>query len=130
MSMQVNIDADLAILYLLRNSLLNGPNCWLFLLARVDIVTIQILCQCIQPIVSSVNAIWIEHRDYFEDETVPKYLCLLIVFICKELPDTVENERRRGFARMYSRGNENCWFVELVWPLVSLASCIWEKAFH
>ena len=69
--MQVYIDTDLAILNLLRNSLFNGPNRWLLLLARVDIVTIQILCQSVQAVVSTVHAIRIEHRNYFEDETVP-----------------------------------------------------------
>ena len=102
MSMQVYIDTDLAILYLLRNSLFNGPNCWLFLLARVDIVTIQILRQCIQTVISTVNTIWIEHRYYFEDETVPQDLCLLIIFLCKELPDAIKNERGRSLTRMNS----------------------------
>ena len=71
MSMQVYIGTDLAILNLLRNSLFNGPNGGLLLLAWIDIVAIQVLCQCIQTVVSTINAIRVQHWHYFEYETVP-----------------------------------------------------------
>lgn len=101
MGVQVHVQADFAIFNLLLDGFFNGPNRRLALLARVDVVTIQILREGVQSIVASVDAIGVQHWDHFEDEFVTEDLCLLAVLVGQEFPNAVKDEGSRCFSRVH-----------------------------
>ena len=70
MCMQINIHADLLVVHLLLDSLLDGPDGRLSLLAGVDVVPIQILSKCIQAVVATIHSIWVQHRNDLEYEAL------------------------------------------------------------
>ena len=70
MRMQVDVEADLAIVDLLLYRLPDRPDRWLAILARIDVVAVQILTKRVQSVVTTIDAVRVEHRHHFEHEVV------------------------------------------------------------
>jgi len=95
---QVNVDVDLAVIRLLFYGLLDRPDRGLVYRTRVEIVPVQILGESVQTIISTIDAVRIEHWNDFKHESVSKHFGLRTIFICEELPDTCENKRSWGLS--------------------------------
>ena len=68
-----------------------------------DPLAIQILAHQGAPVVADDDAVWVQHRHYFEHERVPEELGLVVV-AHQEVDDPVHDEGRVAFARVDAGG--------------------------
>jgi len=111
---------------LLNYSLLDGPYGRLLGRRRVDVVSIQVLGEGVESVVTAVDAIGIKHRNDFKYEPVPEYFCLYAFLVSEELPDSIEHKRSGSFTRVHSGSQEDGRFVELEWPFALSAFVVRE----
>ena len=92
MRMQVYVETNFTVIDLLLYGSFDCPNSRLLLLARIDIVTVQVLTESIKPIVPPVDPVRVQHGNDFEDEALSEDPPLLTLLIRQELPDAVEHK--------------------------------------
>lgn len=76
MGVQIDVNKKFLLLMLLHDGLLDRPDSRLLGLCRVDVITVQILGERVQPVVPTIDSVWVEHRDDFEDKLFPQYFRL------------------------------------------------------
>ena len=101
--MQVDVYLNFAGLDLLLDGFLHGPDGWLVDRAWVDVIAIQVLRHCIEPIVATIDTIWVEHGHHFENEAIPQDLGLCALLVCQELPYAGQYKRGRCLSGVHSR---------------------------
>ena len=116
MGMQVDVHLKFLLLMLLNYGLLDRPDCRLLCLCRVNVITVEVLGKCVQPVVPTIDAIWVENWDYFEDKLIPQYFGLDRRLICQEFEDAIEDEGCRCFAGMDAACQKNGWLLEFKRP--------------
>ena len=67
MSVKIHIDLNLAIVHLLFNRFLHSPDRWLISRARINVIAIQVLRHGVKPVVTSIDAIRVQHWHNLED---------------------------------------------------------------
>ena len=70
MRVQIYVHEQIEVLFGMNESMFGGEDGWLQFLPGTTIVSIQILRFRIEPVVSTIDTIRIQHRNYFEDELV------------------------------------------------------------
>ena len=114
MCVQVTIEEEFPLFMKIQEQLPRCVDSRLILKSWSFIEPVQIISLCVQSIVTSIHAIWVQKGYHHKDEMISQQLSPRIGLIQKELKDPIENVRCRGFPRMDPRRNQHILFLLLL----------------
>ena len=69
MSVEIKVEGEFLFLRIFFNEIFDCIDYWLnFLIAVFIVISVEILTERVHSIVSSIDSIWVQHRNYFERE--------------------------------------------------------------
>ena len=83
------------------DELADGEHGGLAALLGVGVVPVQILAEAVRAEVAPPHPVWVDHRDYFEDEHVSKQARLWVGLVEQEVDRSFDAEGSRRFSRMH-----------------------------
>ena len=115
--------------------MLGSKNSRLELLARTTVMPIQVLSFWIKPVISSIDSIWIQHRNNFKNKFVHQNLLLaqltwrVLLFARQKFKNSIQNIRRCCLTRMYSSRQKYGFLVIKLKRSLILWCIKWQKSF-
>ena len=116
MTVQVDVNLEVAVVVLLHDSLFGYIHGRLLIWAWIKIESIEVVIMRVKTIVTSCNSIWVYQRDYLELVFFQQNSCLFSLGHYK-VNYPIKNVGALNFSRMHPCRKENTGLVKLETPL-------------
>ena len=114
MSVEVQIQEESARIIEIHYKLLGSVDRRLIYKGRVDVITIKVLPERVRSVVSTVNAVWIQHGNNAKNVLVSSRLSPRVATIEKEREESAYDVRCGDFAWVDTSRNKHVFFLRWV----------------